>query len=458
MNPIEHLTSGAESGKCDFCSEPMVLLLDLPDFMISPRIRSTENWAVCEACSALVKERKKRELLDRAVASTRRLVPEMAALSTSAVRSRIWQLHDMFWQLYDPPKTPLPLPWVEAYQRQLEAKTNLQHFQVRGANIRRMVDAGLSNDPGFGEEFTNSMLRDLRILEVCQTYAFHGDALDAILEASRSIPLDSMLQAEQIPGNGQGFWWFRPALPWPCTQFSDYTNGLLWGITSPYFHGNSNSLIIPAGSSMDLIDMLLNGKGYAIYISAYVMANVNNKAGDPPGSPAPATSFRWHLGETIGQLLERTSKEYEATYGKDTSPSEFLMGIERHLESIMAMAQFFLASCVWVHQEIVEIAPGHVERHDRKRLAKKHGVEKLPELKVISLRRRHREQIESTVDGPSTGRGWKLTHRVVVPGHWRNQAYGPGRTGRKLIRIMPHVRGAGFEARPTRPTVFSVVR
>lgn len=37
--------------------------------------------------------------------------------------------------------------------------------------------------------------------------------------------------------------------------------------------------------------------------------------------------------------------------------------------------------------------------------------------------------------------GWQLTVKVLVTGHWRNQAHGPGRLLRKLIWIEPHWRG-----------------
>ena len=42
------------------------------------------------------------------------------------------------------------------------------------------------------------------------------------------------------------------------------------------------------------------------------------------------------------------------------------------------------------------------------------------------------------------GSGAKLTYRVLVRGHWRNQAHGPGLSLRKLMWIEPHVRGAGL--------------
>jgi hypothetical protein len=43
-----------------------------------------------------------------------------------------------------------------------------------------------------------------------------------------------------------------------------------------------------------------------------------------------------------------------------------------------------------------------------------------------------------------TGRSWRLTMRHVVRGHYKRQAYGPGREERKVIWVKPYERGADF--------------
>lgn len=44
-------------------------------------------------------------------------------------------------------------------------------------------------------------------------------------------------------------------------------------------------------------------------------------------------------------------------------------------------------------------------------------------------------------DAPSAHTSWTLGHRVQVRGHWRQQAYGPGRADRKTIWIQPFWKG-----------------
>lgn len=45
------------------------------------------------------------------------------------------------------------------------------------------------------------------------------------------------------------------------------------------------------------------------------------------------------------------------------------------------------------------------------------------------------------------GTGTTLSYRVIVRGHWRNQAHGPGRALRKQRWIAPHVRGAELDTK-----------
>lgn len=81
------------------------------------------------------------------------------------------------------------------------------------------------------------------------------------------------------------------------------------------------------------------------------------------------------------------------------------------------------------------------------RRAKRAGVK--PEVTVINLRRlRHRTK------NPGTGK--PLEWRQTIPGHWRNQAYGPGRKLRRRIWIDEFEQGP--EDAPQRPTKRKVTR
>lgn len=57
---------------------------------------------------------------------------------------------------------------------------------------------------------------------------------------------------------------------------------------------------------------------------------------------------------------------------------------------------------------------------------------------VVSLRRHVAAQVEEVQHAES---GRSLTHRFVVRGHWRNQAYGANRALRRRMYILPYVKG-----------------
>lgn len=55
---------------------------------------------------------------------------------------------------------------------------------------------------------------------------------------------------------------------------------------------------------------------------------------------------------------------------------------------------------------------------------------------VIDLRRAVRRDQEAVAEAERN-----YQHRWIVRGHWRQQAYGPGRSERRNIYIAPHVKG-----------------
>lgn len=73
----------------------------------------------------------------------------------------------------------------------------------------------------------------------------------------------------------------------------------------------------------------------------------------------------------------------------------------------------------------------HVEREHRTKPVFRCG-------RPIKLGRDLRAALHASAAG---GTSWKLASRFLVRGHWRNQAYGPGRTERRRTWIEPHWKG-----------------
>jgi hypothetical protein len=99
------------------------------------------------------------------------------------------------------------------------------------------------------------------------------------------------------------------------------------------------------------------------------------------------------------------------------------------------------------------------ERADReaervtKRLAKRMQLPLPPPAVHVVRLRELREHAAPTGEGVRP-----FTHRWIVVGHMRRQAYGPNHSLRKLIYIPPHVKGPVGTPLIVRPTVHAVVR
>lgn len=124
-------------------------------------------------------------------------------------------------------------------------------------------------------------------------------------------------------------------------------------------------------------------------------------------------------------------------------------------DSFMDDRRLIAALFTLLHQE--GIAGHHVERPARpivRRVQRAGFPKEAANVRVITLRRIHQDEAGASteiVEHDGTGTGRKLTKRVLVNGHWRNQPYGKGRALRRLIWIAPYVKGPddGEWAAPT---------
>ena len=94
----------------------------------------------------------------------------------------------------------------------------------------------------------------------------------------------------------------------------------------------------------------------------------------------------------------------------------------------------------------VDIIEKHAPRHARRR-AKRDGRQ-LPPVRVVSIHRR-----ASEAEPPTEPSGRKLSVRFDVDPFERNQAYGPGRSLRKVITVKKHQRGPKDAPVRNRPKV-----
>jgi len=95
-----------------------------------------------------------------------------------------------------------------------------------------------------------------------------------------------------------------------------------------------------------------------------------------------------------------------------------------------------LATWLLIAQKAAETVPAEVDKTIRKRYARANRP--LPDVRIVRIRA-HTQGEGTATTAASTGRTY--TNRVWVTGHWRNQAYGPGRALRRPVYIHPFLRG-----------------
>ena len=96
-----------------------------------------------------------------------------------------------------------------------------------------------------------------------------------------------------------------------------------------------------------------------------------------------------------------------------------------------------LATWLLIAQKTAEEVPAEIDKTVRKKYAR--AQRPLPDLRIVRIRAHAQREDAAKTTAPETGRTY--TSRVWVTGHWRNQAYGPGRSLRRPVYIHPFLRG-----------------
>lgn len=451
----------ANTQHCDFCAgAPVVKTLDVHDFDMGDGVRSVSGWGVCAVCANLVEIEDKAQLLERAMQSMNGK-PELQVLR-QRVRDRggdpdkeqfdwLKQLHKEFWRSYKLKQTAIEAklagqkaaPWDTAHNMKFAALRNMENWmKIHGIQIGDTVKFKA------GTPFTEleKMIKGEHILQVKQRiyqesigvlrasdcYSFSGDALEAIKQATGSMPHDGPLSLDQIPRNGIGWWWFEPWLPVKAEPRGGQLAGILWRLTAPTDK--------PSHAGVNRDKELGNS-----YVNFTVFAMED-------GMPKPTIQWSWNFGESAHALMARALLEHK----KQIVP----LLTERELVNLIGYASvFFLAACVWLEQEIIEVVEHRVPRQQRRQLEREHKFEKnsLGGVKVIALRRKRR-LVEGPVE-PSDHKQREYNWQWEVEGHFRNQPHGPGRQLRKVIYITPYVKGPDDKPlKPKAEKVFAVIR
>lgn len=273
---------------------------------------------------------------------------------------------------------------------------------------------------------------DKRILATAAPFFWTKESTQAVIAASRNIPMDTLLNKWNL--STPSVWW----------HFEDPL--YIQTTSDPYEAVKAMAFgWLPTRSGVN-----------ALAATVWVV-----KEGTEYGNLLfqPSQTWEWGGNETYGEMLENCRKRYLETYPHDPLPAgenpkfpRGTIGLNKFLAASEFLSRFVLGGLAWINQRILSLDSDVLERHARKRLAKEDI--QIQSVKVVQLRRLHQEQKErygsKVVD-------WSC--RWLVDPHWRNQACGPGLTDRKLIYIDSYLKGPDDKPfRGYKETVFDVSR
>lgn len=300
-------------------------------------------------------------------------------------------------------------PWMEAIEMQYAALADLDYYVGTGKRAGPV-------DP----EIVESWTLDRYALRRAECYTWGAEALAACRSAARTIPHDTVLRRDLLPSQAISGWWYFPGpIPVKTTSWDDAIVALLWGW---------------------VIERPTRSQQPRLFFSTYVIGRQMTDEHHLHYVPFPTQRWLWAEGETFHQMIARCAVEYDegaerrasARMAVDPFPKDAM------LKAVADLALFFLAGCAWMQQRILTCDSGHVERHRRKQLHRERQLDALPnDVKIVQLRRLEPQHEVRTGEGGTVT--WSC--RWTVDGHFRNQPWGKAHGDRKLIWIMPFVKG-----------------
>lgn len=262
-------------------------------------------------------------------------------------------------------------------------------------------------------------------------FAWSEETTAATLAASRSIPLDTVLNAWNLD-TPAAWWYFEKPLPFRTVNVAEDTG--LRGICIGWIYAQAESATLPAGSPISVFEYMLK-HGPPMKRNLAVCGWCNGR--DTEHLVTPSQTMLWEEGETLGGMLSKTKRWHAELYGPGGKfELSAQVGEDVFMAAAEGMARFILAGLAWLNQKVLVEGAGHIERHRRKAFNRTTGQD-LRDVRVVSLRRVDRPKSE----GPEPEDKTEWTCQWQVDGHFRNQAVGAGHKDRRLTWVSPYVKG-----------------
>jgi len=241
-------------------------------------------------------------------------------------------------------------------------------------------------------------------LRKAETFAWTAECRQAVEHVAKSVPLTTTFEKEEA--FTPAWHWFDetgnrlPIIAINATEHPDITQAHLCAL-----------LIRPVRTESGRL-----ARGFVAFVRP-----------SAAHAPLPFLSWSWMVGEPLADALANIVPVAEARDKAEPTKVQ----LARNCTCFIAAAD------AWFRQRILMTAPGPVERHRRKQLAREFALDApVADVKVIHLRR---TEYEPHGSGEHRSVDWHC--RWVVTGHWRHQACGTGLSERRLIYVWSYPKG-----------------
>lgn len=254
------------------------------------------------------------------------------------------------------------------------------------------------------------------MLQQAVPYYWTPTMIDLVRQAATQLPEDATL-TQDVLVSPAGFAWLAKPIQWPRQQPG--TQGMQW---------------LSGWSWLALSNRLL----WMPWVYEYA---------DGRWVTLPGIMNEWEWGMPIATYLQRLRQGFDEILAEDAPKAERYVGYYKDYLSLM------LSACLFVQQRILVHSSVAPERHLRKRLAREHKWEQVPDVQVVELRRR--QHIGPPKDATDT-EPVEWSCQWWVEGFWRNQAYGPGYQQHRRIWVSAFLKGP--EDKPIKPRAIKLYR
>lgn len=312
--------------------------------------------------------------------------------------------------MMQPPLMPgTQRPWMAALEAQLDALKIVE--ELMHSTHPEVMSLG------------SSWRVDHYLLHHGTPFAWSTDVIDAVLEASKSIPLDTMLNKWNL--NTPSVWWHFEK-PLPFNTIVRYPSGV-------------GALVFGWIATKDEARFGMPCCAWHTVHSDDLKRSL--------GSLSPSQTWEWSKETMLGQMLDETRAHHRKLYGPGGrwSKKEHI-GEEKFMVATEGLSRFILAGLAWLNQKVLVTSDGVIERHRRKAFTRATKRE-LRNVSIVQLRK----SVSAKTDTEHHDVEWSC--RWVVRGHWKNQPCGPKHGDRKLIYVLPFVKGPDDKPLNTQKTI-----